>query len=33
MTVIEIWVRRVTAAVMIVIGIYLIIKHNFGVNI
>ena len=33
MTVIELWVRRVTAAVMVLIGIYLIMRHNFGVNI
>lgn len=32
LTVIELWVRRVTAVVMIGIGIYLIIRHNFGVN-
>ncbi|HEX2956340.1 MAG TPA: aromatic aminobenezylarsenical efflux permease ArsG family transporter [Chitinispirillaceae bacterium] len=32
LTVIELWVRRVTAVVMIVIGIYLIVRHNFGVN-
>jgi cytochrome c-type biogenesis protein len=31
MTVIEIWVRRVTAAVLIIIGVYLILKHNFGI--
>lgn len=30
MTVIEIWVRRMTAAVMILVGIVLILKHNFG---
>ncbi|MBN1759493.1 MAG: hypothetical protein JW863_14285 [Chitinispirillaceae bacterium] len=32
LTVIELWVRRVTAVVMIGIGIYLIVWHNFGVN-
>lgn len=32
LTVIELWVRRVTAVVMIGIGIYLIVRHNFGVN-
>jgi cytochrome c-type biogenesis protein len=31
LTAIEIWVRRVTAAVMIIIGVYLILKHNFGI--
>jgi cytochrome c-type biogenesis protein len=31
LTVIEIWVRRITAAVMILVGVALIIKHNFGV--
>ncbi len=30
LTVIEIWVRRITAAVMILAGIALILKHNFG---
>jgi cytochrome c-type biogenesis protein len=30
LTAIEIWVRRVTAAVMILVGIYLVLKHNFG---
>jgi cytochrome c biogenesis protein CcdA len=30
MTVIEIWVRRITAAVMILVGVVLILKHNFG---
>jgi len=33
LTVIELWVRRLTAVVMIGIGIYLIIRHNFGVNL
>ncbi len=32
LTVIEKWVRKITAVVMILIGIYLIIRHNFGVN-
>jgi cytochrome c biogenesis protein CcdA len=32
LTVIEKWMRKITAVVMIVIGIYLIIRHNFGVN-
>jgi cytochrome c-type biogenesis protein len=31
LTVIEIWVRRITAAVMILVGVALIIKHNFGI--
>ncbi len=31
LTVIEVWVRRVTAAVLIIIGLYLILKHNFGI--
>jgi cytochrome c-type biogenesis protein len=31
LTVIEIWVRRTTAAIMIVIGVYLILKHYFGI--
>jgi cytochrome c biogenesis protein CcdA len=30
LTVIELWVRRITAAIMIVVGIVLILKHNFG---
>jgi cytochrome c biogenesis protein CcdA len=33
LTAIEIWVRRTTAAVMIAVGIYLILRHNFGFNI
>jgi len=33
LTIIEIWVRRCTAAVMIVLGVYLILKHNFGINV
>lgn len=33
LTVIERWVRRVTAVVMIGIGVYLILRHNFGVNL
>jgi cytochrome c biogenesis protein CcdA len=31
LTVIERWVRRVTAVVMILAGIFLILQHNFGV--
>ncbi|MDD5673665.1 MAG: aromatic aminobenezylarsenical efflux permease ArsG family transporter [Chitinivibrionales bacterium] len=30
LTVIEIWVRRITAMIMILVGIYLILKDNFG---
>ena len=30
LTVIEIWVRRITAGVMILVGVVLILKHNFG---
>lgn len=30
LTVIEIWVRRITAVVMILVGVVLILKHNFG---
>jgi cytochrome c biogenesis protein CcdA len=30
LTVIEIWIRRITAAVMILVGVFLILKHNFG---
>jgi len=30
--VIEKWVRRITAVVMVVIGIYLILRHNVGIN-
>ena len=33
MTIIERWVRRITAAVMILVGIYLILRHNVGLNI
>lgn len=33
MTVIERWVRRSTAVVMILAGIYLILRHNVGLNI
>jgi cytochrome c biogenesis protein CcdA len=33
LTTIEIWVRRITAVVMIIIGIYMIFRHNFGINI
>lgn len=32
LTVIEKWVRKATAVIMIVTGIYLIIRHNFGIN-
>ena len=31
LTVIEIWVRRITAIIMISVGVYLILKHNFGI--
>jgi cytochrome c-type biogenesis protein len=31
MTAIEKWVRRITAVVMIVVGVYLILRHNFNV--
>jgi cytochrome c-type biogenesis protein len=31
LTVIEIWVRRITAVVMILVGVYLVLKHNFGI--
>jgi cytochrome c-type biogenesis protein len=31
LTVIEIWVRRITAVMMLLIGIYLILKNYFGV--
>jgi cytochrome c-type biogenesis protein len=30
LTAIEIWVRRITAAIMILVGVVLILKHNFG---
>jgi hypothetical protein len=30
LTIIEIWVRRITAMVMILVGIVLILKDNFG---
>lgn len=33
MTIIERWVRRMTAVVMILVGIYLILRHNVGLNI
>lgn len=33
LTVIEIWVRRITAMIMLLAGIYLILQHNFGLNI
>lgn len=32
LTIIEKWVRRGTAIIMILIGIYLILRHNFGLN-
>ena len=32
LTLIEKWVRKITAVVMIVIGMYLIIRDNFGIN-
>jgi cytochrome c biogenesis protein CcdA len=32
MTTIEKWIRYITAVVMIVVGIYLILRHNFGLN-
>jgi len=32
LTVIEKWMRRITAAVMILTGIYLILRHNLGIN-
>jgi cytochrome c-type biogenesis protein len=31
MTFIEIWVRRITAGIMILVGVILILKHNFGI--
>ena len=30
MTAIELWVRRTTAVIMIIIGLYLVLKHNVG---
>jgi len=30
LTAIEIWVRKITAIILILVGIYLILKHNFG---
>jgi len=30
LTIIEIWVRRITAVIMILVGVILILKHNFG---
>jgi cytochrome c biogenesis protein CcdA len=30
LTVIELWIRRITAAIMILVGVVLILKHNFG---
>ena len=32
LTVIEKWVRYCTASIMIIIGIYLILRHNVGIN-
>jgi cytochrome c biogenesis protein CcdA len=32
MTTIEKWIRYITAVVMIVVGVYLILRHNFGLN-
>ena len=32
LTAIEKWVRRGTAVVMIAVGVYLILRHNFGLN-
>lgn len=31
LTSVEIWVRRITAAVMLLVGIFLILKFNFGI--
>jgi cytochrome c-type biogenesis protein len=33
LTEIEIWVRRITAAVMTLIGVYLILRHNAGLDL
>lgn len=30
LTIVEIWVRRITAGVIILVGIVLVLKHNFG---
>jgi cytochrome c-type biogenesis protein len=30
LTFIELWVRRITSAILIFVGVYLILKHNFG---
>lgn len=30
LTAVEFWVRRITAIILILVGIYLILKHNFG---
>jgi cytochrome c biogenesis protein CcdA len=30
LTIIDIWVRKITAVIMVLVGIYLILKHNFG---
>lgn len=32
LTTIEKWFRKATAVVMLVVGVYLIVRHNFGVN-
>jgi cytochrome c biogenesis protein CcdA len=32
LSVIEIWVRRITAVVMLLTGVYLILRHNVGLN-
>ncbi len=31
MTVIELWVRRITAAALLMIGLYLIVRYNVGI--
>jgi cytochrome c-type biogenesis protein len=31
LTAVEIWVRRITAAVMLLVGIFFVLKNNFGV--
>ncbi len=33
LTTVELWVRRITAIVMVLIGVYLVLKHNFGITI
>lgn len=32
LTTVEIWVRRITAVLMVLIGIYLVLRHNIGLN-